>query len=130
MDNLKRDLVSLLGTLSFYRSLPTSTEKEKESESVRIVQDTTREKGGLFDVMNLTQLDERNPCESLVYSHSSIEKGANCDGRTDQIFGRGPSLRFATSCGTMRNRRISSLDLDRWKQTAHRSREETLPHVF
>lgn len=71
MDNLKRDLVSLLGTLSFYRSLPTSTEKKKESESVRIVQDTTREKGGLFDVMNLTQLDERNPCESSMYTDCS-----------------------------------------------------------
>lgn len=72
MDNLKRDLVSLLGTLAFYRSLSTAADKDEENNAVRVVQDTTREKGGLFDVMNLTQLDERNPCKFSSKSIQSI----------------------------------------------------------
>lgn len=72
MDNLKRDLVSLLGTLAFYRSLSTAADKDEENNAVRVVQDTTRENGGLFDVMNLTQLDERNPCKFSSKSIQSI----------------------------------------------------------
>jgi ataxin-10 len=56
LDNLKRDIVNLLGVLSYKRA-------SDDIEAILLVQDTVREKGGLFDVMNMTQLDEHNPCE-------------------------------------------------------------------
>lgn len=56
LDNLKRDIVNLLGVLSYKRA-------SDDKEAVSLVQDTVREGGGLFDVMNMTQLDEHNPCE-------------------------------------------------------------------
>lgn len=55
LGNLKRDIVNLLGVLSFQRS-------SDDKIQVKRVQDTVRESGGLIDVLNMTQLDERNPC--------------------------------------------------------------------
>ena len=54
LDKLKRDLVALLGVIAYKRG-------QKDEESVKRVQDLVREKGGLLDVLNLTQLDEHNP---------------------------------------------------------------------
>jgi hypothetical protein len=56
LNNLKRDLVNLLGVLSYERS-------PEDKGAVLRVQDTVRESGGLYDVMNMTLLDEHNPCE-------------------------------------------------------------------
>jgi hypothetical protein len=57
MDGLKRDLISLLGAISFRR------QGEDDHAEIMRVQDRVREQGGLLEVLNLTQLDERNPCE-------------------------------------------------------------------
>ncbi|UZJ51394.1 hypothetical protein CBS101457_000714 [Exobasidium rhododendri] len=54
LDNLKRDLVNIVGILSYERC-------PGDKEQVRAVQDKVRECGGLFDVLNMTQLDEHNP---------------------------------------------------------------------
>ena len=53
-DHLKRDVVRVLGVLVFSPS-------PAPDADVRAVQDRVRDKGGLFDVLNMTVLDERNP---------------------------------------------------------------------
>lgn len=60
LDKLKRDLVGLLGIVAYQRG-------QHDRPTVRRVQDLVREKGGLLDVLNLTQLDERNPCAYRLY---------------------------------------------------------------
>ena len=88
-DHLKRDIVRVMGSLVY---TPTSSvtgaskqpaeeaaaglgrahEASKEADAIiynkaqiRQVQDRIREQGGLFHVLNMTVLDERNPCKSL-----------------------------------------------------------------
>lgn len=66
LDKLKRDLIALLGMISFARRSHGCSYPEKHS--VQQVQDHVRVNGGLVDVLNLTQLDESNPCELHVAS--------------------------------------------------------------
>lgn len=60
---LKRDLVRLLGVLAYSPPKRYKEENENTSKIIKDVQDRVRELGGLFDVLNLTNLDELNPCE-------------------------------------------------------------------
>nr|AJD81310.1 aldo-keto reductase [Ustilago sp. SL-2014] len=62
-DHLKRDIVRVLGSLVY---APTQADvsasaSEHTKTQIRQVQDQVREKGGLFHVLNMTVLDERNP---------------------------------------------------------------------
>ncbi|EPQ31041.1 uncharacterized protein PFL1_01230 [Pseudozyma flocculosa PF-1] len=74
-DHLKRDIVRVLGTL-VYSPFPASSStgggeatsdpaaaaaRNETVRQIRAVQDLVREAGGLWDVMNMTVLDERNP---------------------------------------------------------------------
>ncbi|PWZ03744.1 hypothetical protein BCV70DRAFT_184960 [Testicularia cyperi] len=77
-DHLKRDLVRMLGSLVFAPTdLPdTDTDTDTDAKAsvgsvasvavtrsqIRSVQDKVRTAGGLFNVLNMTVLDERNPC--------------------------------------------------------------------
>lgn len=65
LDNLKRDIVNLLGVLAFQRG-------PLDKREVVKVQDVIRETGGLVDVLSMTQLDEKNPCESEKLLHNRI----------------------------------------------------------
>lgn len=70
-DHLKRDIVRVLASLVYaptgnYRAWgkPSKTfESPLTKTQIRQVQDLVREKGGLFHVLNMTVLDERNPCK-------------------------------------------------------------------
>lgn len=74
-DHLKRDIVRVLGSLVYAptRSAPDGQERHDvggaanisahTEKQIRQVQDRVREKGGLFHVLNMTVLDERNPCK-------------------------------------------------------------------
>ncbi|PWN42092.1 hypothetical protein IE81DRAFT_341678 [Ceraceosorus guamensis] len=70
LQNLKRDLVRLLGVMSFVEPASSAsarkTEQDRTAREARLsrvkrVQDAVRESGGLLDVLNMTQLDENNP---------------------------------------------------------------------
>lgn len=77
-DHLKRDIVRVLGSLVYTPKQAaqlnaelshTSDEGARTSDyaltmqQIRHVQDRTRVRGGLFHVLNMTVLDERNPCK-------------------------------------------------------------------
>lgn len=82
-DHLKRDIVRVLGSLVYAPTAATST-KDTHSQldpstsssrdatlawtrtQIRQVQDWVRDRGGLFHVLNMTVLDERNPCKCLI----------------------------------------------------------------
>ncbi|KAN0065959.1 hypothetical protein ACQY0O_001093 [Thecaphora frezii] len=59
-DLLKRDVVRVLGAL-VYNPAPNHADTALTPVQIRHVQDRVREKGGLFDVLNMTVLDVRNP---------------------------------------------------------------------
>ena len=56
LPHLKRAVLQLLGALAF------CPPPRRASHDVRAFQDLVRELGGLVDVLNLTMLDEHNPC--------------------------------------------------------------------
>jgi len=64
---LKRDLVRLLGVLSYSPPKRYQHQNQDQLKQVKNVQDRVRELGGLFDVLNLTALDELNPCEFFSF---------------------------------------------------------------
>ncbi|SNX85362.1 uncharacterized protein MEPE_04071 [Melanopsichium pennsylvanicum] len=74
-DHLKRDIVRVIGSLVYVPTDNNSTSSDQQGventpsqahskDQIRQVQDRVREKGGLFHVLNMTVLDERNPCKS------------------------------------------------------------------
>lgn len=81
-DHLKRDIVRVLGSLVYAPTgnygpesgakASSSSDSTLTKTQIREVQDLVREKGGLFHVLNMTVLDERNPCKcrSLAPFHS------------------------------------------------------------
>ncbi|KAJ9473830.1 Copper transport protein 86 [Pseudozyma hubeiensis] len=75
-DHLKRDIVRVLGSLVYAPTQAAKNDAEAHSggqngvdanpstltkNQIREVQDRVRERGGLFHVLNMTVLDERNP---------------------------------------------------------------------
>lgn len=73
-DHLKRDIVRVIGSVVYSPLANSSTRVTTDDASanrqddldlsrrqIRFVQDRVREKGGLFHVLNMTVLDERNP---------------------------------------------------------------------
>ncbi|CBQ68255.1 conserved hypothetical protein [Sporisorium reilianum SRZ2] len=73
-DHLKRDIVRVLGSLVYAPThanatdsrLPPNSDRDdtaSTSTHIRQVQDRIRDRGGLFHVLNMTVLDERNPCK-------------------------------------------------------------------
>ncbi|GAC99138.1 hypothetical protein PHSY_006737 [Pseudozyma hubeiensis SY62] len=81
-DHLKRDIVRVLGSLVYAPTRAAKSDADASSsdqngvdahqsthtkDQIREVQDRVREKGGLFHVLNMTVLDERNPCKSDVH---------------------------------------------------------------
>lgn len=101
-DHLKRDLVRVLGSLVYAPTPRRSTgggkqegdadpEKLAQTNStievdththtksqIREVQDRVRETGGLFHVLNMTVLDERNPCKSGLIIRRSTDDPSRC----------------------------------------------------
>lgn len=89
-DHLKRDIVRVLGSLVYVPANASSTEAFDQATGetsappvqadvtdharqlantkaqIRQVQDRVRDKGGLFHILNMTVLDERNPCKSSL----------------------------------------------------------------
>lgn len=57
---LKCSVLQLLGTLAFEPS------GAPHLADVSALQDRVRERGGLLDTLNMTQLDEHNPCMSTL----------------------------------------------------------------
>lgn len=99
LGNLKRDIVNLLGVLSFQRMAD-------DRDQVKRVQDTVRENGGLIDILNMTQLDERNPCEwsKIAFARSSLSIHS-CVLQTSE---RDRSSPFGIYCLAIKNRKIWS----------------------
>lgn len=105
LDNLNRCLVQLLGVLAFQHSpssLPrsfvedrTEAERAQEMHLVTSVQDRVRESGGLFTVISLTQVDERNPYikEHALFTLRYLLQGNLASqelvGRLEQVGGGG-----------------------------------------
>lgn len=83
LQNLKRDLVRLIGVMSFFdpasgggpahaqAQAQAQTDRDHRLARVRAVQDVVRESGGLLEVLNMTQLDENNPCECYASQPST-----------------------------------------------------------
>lgn len=84
LQNLKRDLVRLIGVMSFFdpasgggsahtqSQVQAQTDRNHRSARVRAVQDVVRESGGLLEVLNMTQLDENNPCKCYASQASNL----------------------------------------------------------